>query len=234
MSIIRGHGIPNSLSTVLFDLDDTLLDSFDARVKALEQTFTRSDTIHPSARQFLRNLRGSQLKDALARFETTRKTGGSLFEEYRRAYWAKESGLISLYQGIKPMLEKLLSHGVKLGIVTRKGREFELEGHCVGALKELQELGVANLFSVIIGFEDVNNTKPHPEGIIQALNHLEAQPQETLFVGDSTADIEAAHSSGCWSCYAIWGIPVSEYRLDSINADFVAGTPRELLDLIIR
>ena len=129
------------------------------------------------------------------------------------------------------MLEELHSHGVKLGIVTQKARVLEVEERYVGAAQELEELGVANLFSVIVGFEDVSDHKPHPHGINLALSRLSARPRETLMVGDSAADIEAARAAGCWSCYATWGIPAIELVFDSIRADLVAKTPRALLEL---
>jgi len=228
---IRGRGISDSLCAALFDLDDTLLDSFDARVKALQHAFTRSGILHPRADEFLRSLHGTQLKGALIQLEATQKTVANLFEDYRRTYWTKEPGMIRLYPGIKLMLEELHSRGVKLGIVTQKVREFEVEGRCVGALQELEELGVANLFSVIVGFEDVSCHKPHPDGINLALSRLAARPHETLVVGDSAADIEAALSADCWSCYATWGLPEVEHRLASIQADLIAETPKVLLEL---
>jgi len=229
--IIRGHSRPAYLSTVLFDLDDTLLDSFDARVNALQKVFTRADIFHPKAEQFLRSLHGTQLKEALTQFGATQEIETNLFEDYRQAYWTKKPGMIALYLGVEPMLEELCSHGVKLGIVTQKVRLFEIDGNCAGALKELEELSIANLFSVIVGFEDVSYHKPDPDGINLALSHLATQPRETLVVGDSAADIEAACAAGCWSCYATWGLPVAEQRLDSIQAHLVAETPKALLEL---
>ena len=229
--VIGGHGRPDSLSTVLFDLDDTLLDSFDVRVRALQFVFMRASILHPTAEQFLRGLHGTQLKEALTSFGAMQTIEANLFEDYRRAYWTKKPGMIALYPGVKPMLEELYSHGVKLGIVTQKGRLFEIDGHCAGALKELEELGIANLFSVIVGFEDVTCHKPDPEGINLALSRLATQPRETLVVGDSAADIEAARAAGCWSCYATWGLPVAEQRLDSIQAHLVAEMPKALLEL---
>lgn len=92
-------------------------------------------------------------------------------------------------------------------------------------------MGVFDLFSVLVGFEDVTRYKPDPEGVNIALERLGAPPHETLLVGDSGADIAAAQAAGCWSCHAIWGIPVSEHSLDSVKPDMVARTPEVLLGL---
>jgi len=218
---------------ILFDLDDTLLDSFDARVEALQSVFRHAEIHHPTAEEFLRSLYGGQLEGALTKLATSRGLEFNLFEHYRRTYWLKRPGTINLYPGIKTVLEELHLRGVKLGVVTQKIRVFEIEEHRVGASEELAELGIADLFSVIVGFEDVKNHKPHPEGISLAVSRLGVSPGETLVVGDSAADIEAALAAKCWSCHATWGIPTFAHELDSIEADIVAETPETLLGLII-
>ena len=234
MSIAEERRLPDSISTVLFDLDDTLLDSFSARVKALQKVFTTTGIRRPGAEQFMRNLQGTQLKDALSQLEMTQKTEPGLLEAYRRAYWKKEAGTISLYQGVKPVLDTLHSRSIKLEIVTQKRYKFEIEGRSVGVFLELEKLGITHLFSVTVGFRDVINTKPHPEGINLALKHLGEPPGKTLFVGDSAADIKAAQAARCWSCHATWGIPASEHILDGIQADIVVKTPKELLGFVLQ
>jgi beta-phosphoglucomutase-like phosphatase (HAD superfamily) len=37
---------------------------------------------------------------------------------------------------------------------------------------EMEELELAGLFPVIIGVDDVQETKPHPEGILMALERI--------------------------------------------------------------
>lgn len=81
-------------------------------------------------------------------------------------------------------------------------RNFESDGRLCGASHELNDLGVANLFSVVVGFEDVLRHKPDPEGIELAMARQSVLPKEALLVGDSAADIEAAKAAGCPSCYA--------------------------------
>ncbi len=139
--------------------------------------------------------------------------------------------MIRLYPGVASMLQALQRLGTKLGIVTQKGRLFEIEGRLAGAAKELEELGIAALFSVIVGFEDVTNYKPHPEGVALAMARLGTGPRETLMVGDSPADIGAARAAGCWSCHATWGLSAAGQAVGDVGADIVAETPEALLTL---
>ena len=225
------RSIPCGLSTVLFDLDDTLADSFDARVSALGKVFFEEGIGPPTAAEFLVGLHGRQLKEALAQIEADMGMKLDLFERYRQTYWTKEPGQIRLYPDIGTCLKRLRSRGVRLGIVTQKVREFEVDGHRTGAMEELRELGVSDMFSVVVGFEDVTYHKPHPEAVHVALSRLGAAPEETLMVGDSRADIEAARRAGCWSCHAIWGISADQAGLGDEQADLVAKTPDILLGL---
>ena len=218
---------------VIFDLDDTLIDSFDSRLHAIAEVFRLVGIEAPTAHEFLTSLGGRQLFGAIEVLAPGRHIDGtSLSEAYRRFYWSKEPGLISLFPGIRPLLRDLNSSGCGLGIVTQKRREFTMEGRRCGASSELDELGVANLFSAVVGFEDVARHKPDPEGVALALNKLGVLPEEALFVGDSAADIEAARAAGCPSCHATWGIQGDAAPLGT-SPDFVARSPAELRSLAL-
>lgn len=228
---VNNDRAPSRISTVLFDLDDTLIDSFAARVQALERVFAASNILSPTPEEFLHNLHGGQFEGGLKQLEASEERKLDLFGSYRRSYWSKEPGLISLYPGIKSVIQELGALGIKLGIVTQKGWAFEMEGRKVGASQELLELGIVDLFSAGVGFESVSNHKPHPEGIFLALNQLGAYAEETIVVGDSLADMEAARAAGCWSCHAIWGIPNPEHSLGDVEVDLIAQMPETLLKL---
>ena len=221
------------LKAVIFDLDDTLIDSFDSRRYALEKVFRLAGIQTPTAREFLTGLSGRQLFGSLETLAPGRHIEGtSLSEAYRDFYWSKKPGLISLFPGIRPLLQDLHSSGCKLGVFTQKGREFEIEGRCCGASYELDELGVASLFSVVVGFEDVAHHKPDPEGVQLALDQLGVLPKDALLVGDSAADIVAAKAAGCPSCHATWGIQGDAAPLGT-SPDFVARSPAELRSLVL-
>ena len=220
---------------ILFDLDDTLLDSISARVKTLERVFASVDITHLEAERFLRDLQGTPLETALIKLAADLNINTDLFEEYRRIYWSKEKGLLRLYPGVAEVLENLRRLEFKLGIVTTKTMNFEFGGNIVGgAAGELEEVGVADLFSVLVGFEHVALRKPHPEGINLALNRLEIAPPEALMVGDSASDIKAAQAAGCPGCYATWGLPSGERNnlLTIVSPDFIIDSPHDLLKVL--
>jgi phosphoglycolate phosphatase-like HAD superfamily hydrolase len=99
-------------------------------------------------------------------------------------------------------------------------------------MKELEELEINDMFSIIVGYEDVPEPKPDPSGMILALNSLGVQPQEALFVGDSLADITASRAAGCWCCHATWRIPENQTQQDIVKADFTAVSPDDIVGLV--
>ena len=223
---------PDRLTTVLFDLDDTLIDSFNARVVALYQVFESFDIHDQAASEFMRGSGGKQLKTALAELETKLGISVGLYESYRESYWTKFTDTIRPYSGVKQLLSEIRIQGLSTGVVTQKSRGFQIKGRSAGAARELKHAGLSDMFPTVIGMEDVRRYKPHPEGIRLAMELLVSSPEHTLMVGDSFPDIEAGRAAGCWTCHATWGLPEDHRTLDGLEPDIVAATPAELSKLI--
>ncbi len=217
----------SGIKAILFDLDDTLLNSLKARVHALEKVFTEA-RISLDAHNFLFGLNGSPFREALKELERTYNIKDDLFIKYRRAYWFNSQDSLSLYPGVKEMLVKLKAEGYHLGIVTSKMHDTVFEGCRIGCSGELKKMGISDLFYKVIGLEDVQKPKPDPECIRLALNGTDIAPGNTLVVGDTAADIEAAQAAGCISCRAIWGITESAVEPLKITADFTAQKPGDI------
>ena len=86
-------------------------------------------------------------------------------------------------------LGALQAKGLPLGLVTNKPTPF------VAPL--LEALDIAKYFSVVIGGDDVQNKKPHPDPLLLVAERMGIAPQQMLFVGDSRNDIQAAKAAGC-------------------------------------
>lgn len=219
---------------MLFDFDDTLVSTYAARLDALQRVFSDAGITDPTAEKFIRDMRGHQLEGTLRPIEEREGLPPlHLFQGYRKTYWTKPAGLVSLFPGVRALLEELRRRGMMLGIVTQKGWVFETEGRIVGASQELAEVGASEFFSMGVGFESVANHKPHPEGVLLALERLGARPEQGVVVGDTPADMGAARAAGCWSVLATWGIPEANSSHAQVEADFVIDRPEALLELPI-
>ena len=80
-----GVGPDSTIEVVLFDLDDTLVDSFEARRRALYSVFRVAGIESPGAEQFLRGLNGGQLVGALDLLDTGARLDRALSDLYRDA-----------------------------------------------------------------------------------------------------------------------------------------------------
>jgi phosphoglycolate phosphatase-like HAD superfamily hydrolase len=68
--------------------------------------------------------------------------------------------------------------------------------HSASRERTLAEGGLASQFEVIIGGEDVVQHKPHPDGLLLALQRLHLPVTDVLYVGDHPVDAEAASRVG--------------------------------------
>jgi phosphoglycolate phosphatase len=98
------------------------------------------------------------------------------------------SNLTVLYDSVPGVVEELRGSGLKLGIVSTKYRR---RIHQV-----LEREALLHGFEVVIGGEDVKQHKPHPQGLIEALERLECSPECVMYVGDSVVDAELATRAG--------------------------------------
>jgi len=86
------------------------------------------------------------------------------------------------------LLKQLKLNGFKLGC-------------CSNSVKEtlhlmLKSSGVFDFFDIIIGNDEVNNPKPHPEIYLKAFEKLAVNPLECIIVEDSQHGIASAKASG--------------------------------------
>ena len=212
---------------VLFDLDGTILDSsnrFALFLGFLCQKYKKSSVIKVGTRYY----DVSQFEDLKAIFpEPHRKIYEMLsfdlsrekhlldfeHEDYMREH------VPNLISGIDDTITKLIAKGYKIGIASSNSREI-IE-------KRLSYHGILSKFGVIVCEEDVKNPKPHPEPIIKCLSILDAQREQTSFVGDLPMDIKAGKAAGVTTIGIDWGLGTYD-SLARENPDYIAKSVPEL------
>ena len=113
-----------------------------------------------------------------------------LIQKKTQAYQQKLESLDSLpvYPGIEEFLIQLQKQKIAIALVTGAlRREVDLV---------LEKSGIAQYFSVIVGGDDITQSKPQPEGYLLAVAQLQLQPSECLAIEDSYPGIEAAKKAG--------------------------------------
>ncbi|MDJ0574786.1 MAG: HAD family phosphatase [Xenococcaceae cyanobacterium MO_234.B1] len=114
----------------------------------------------------------------------------NLIQKKTQAYQQKLENLdnLPIYPGIEEFLTQLQQQGIAIALVTGAlRREVDLVLH---------KSGIAQYFSVIVGGDDITQSKPEPEGYLLAVSQLNLQPSECLAIEDSYPGIEAAKKAG--------------------------------------
>ena len=144
----------------------------------------------------------------------------ALFDKH---YAATVDAGSTLFPRVKETLLALHAKGLPLAIVTNKPTPF------VAPL--LASLGIAEVFTLIIGGDDVIVKKPHPAAIFLVLGRFGVLPNQLLFVGDSRNDIQAAQSAGVPNVAMTYGYNYGEPIADS-KPDLTLDSFDELLPLL--
>lgn len=115
---------------------------------------------------------------------------------YYKKYLEHHEQLVKPNSEIAEMIGYLKAKRIKIGIVTGKARKsLDIS---------LKALHMDNLFEVIITGDDVIHPKPHPEGVVKALSLLEVGRNDSMFIGDSDADIEAGLKANITTAGVKW------------------------------
>jgi len=140
--------------------------------------------------------------------------------------WAEEMGRMRprALPGARGALRRLRRHGVRLGLVTASTR---------GVVEpNLERLNMAGLFEATWYADDVANGKPHPEALLRALDQLGLHAEETVYVGDTTVDLEMARAAG--AAFAAVGATTSEAAFRAAGAERVWPGVGEWADALLR
>lgn len=178
---------------VIFDLDGTLVDSVPDITVAIDKTLMDLGC-SPAGEEKVRNWVGNGaamlVKRALddANLPSDKQTLESTLDIFKQYYGADSSSYTRLYPGVLPCLQSLEKQQVTMAIVTNKPREF------VPAI--LSALSIEQYFSLIIGGDDLPERKPSPLPLQHCMQQLGFSAEETVMVGDSIHDIDAAKAAG--------------------------------------
>lgn len=215
-------------TTVLFDLDGTLIDTIADLADATEATLrecgrgnTDGTPVHSfdDYRRFVGNGCFKLVERAMG--ETTPTKLQSAYERFMEIYSQNYCVKTAPYDGIYALLDALKERGYRLGIVTNKPQ--------TQARRLAERLFRDYAFGCVYGGAvEGRPHKPDPQVVRLALADLHATAEETLFVGDSDVDVYTAHNAGLTAVGATWGFRGRE-ELERAGADILIDYPTDLL-----
>ena len=182
-----------TLSTIIFDLDGTLIDSV-PDLHAAGNKMLAEQGLAPidlgTARSFVGDGAKAYVKRSLdARGKTLEDAAlTAATERFITLYESHASDRTVLYPDVPETLTRLKTSGFRLGICTNKP---ERATHKVLAL-----LGLDHLFDAVIGGDTLPVRKPDPAHPTAALKRLGATPEVACMVGDNEHDAHSAKGVG--------------------------------------
>src|SRR2546426_12537612 len=117
--------------------------------------------------------------------------------DYYKCYRKYIASRALVFPGITQLLQRIQHASRRLALVT--GVEKTVMEYT------LNPFNLSEFFEARVTADDVRNSKPDPEGINLALSRIEVEPRESMYVGDSPADMIAGKQAGVLTGAAVWG-----------------------------
>ena len=236
------------IKAVFFDMDGTILNTLSDLTNAINYAFEKTghkasysdrDTkiffgsgIRVAIKRGLASEQGKS-KEELFLIGTDREKEVMDFDEkeidriqdiYMPYYSKNCNNLTGPYPGIKEMIEKLRKKGIKTAVVSNKPDI---------AVKKLSDEVFTGLFDVAIGEKPEIKRKPAPDMLRKAMELLEVEVNESLYIGDSEIDMLTAENVNMRSIICDWGFRDREF-LSKKGASLIVSTADSLYEEIIR
>ncbi|MBR1661531.1 MAG: HAD-IIIA family hydrolase [Acidaminococcaceae bacterium] len=209
---------------IIFDLDGTLLDT----LKDLQEGTNYALRVNGMPERTLDEIRrfvGSGARKLIERVIPGCEKEG-VYEKVMGdfAFYYKEhcKDNTAPYPGIMELLKELKRRGYALGVVSNKP-DF--------AVQELIPEYFPDIFSSVTGERQGVAKKPAPDLIWEAMKKLNASKEESVYIGDSEVDIEAAKNAGLPCISVAWGFKGRDF-LEEHDAEMIVDAPEEILELV--
>jgi len=212
------------ITTVVFDLDGTLLDTLGDLADGVNFALTQygyPERTVGEVRQFVgngvRNLIELSIPGGLENpdFEPC-------LHVFKEHYSHNMQNKTRPYDGVLILLETLRKEGFKIAIVSNK---FDK------AVKELSKEYFGSNIDVSIGESARIHKKPAPDCVYEALHELNTEARTAIYVGDSEVDVRTAHNAGLPCVGVTWGFRDKDILVKE-GAEYIISHPLELLDIL--
>jgi len=194
---------------VIFDWDNTLVDTWPTITRCYNAVFSAFGMPRWSEDEARARAHGSLRNYFPVLF------GEERWEEAREIFYGTFTAChletLRPLDGAAELLRDLAARGVYLAIVSNKmGPALRIEvGH----------LGWSGWFGKVVGATDAARDKPAPDPVTIALSDARLRPSDAVwFVGDTVADLQCAHATGC--------LPVLVRPEEPAAGEFSAYPPR--------
>lgn len=211
------------LTTVLFDLDGTLLDTAPDLAYALN-SIAQNEGREPLSLAQIRPVASNGSRGLLGlmfHIDDTDPDYARLRENFIQTYHQHLCVDTKIFKGMELVLEHLESQGIRWGVVTNKP--------AVLAQQLLEKMNLADRCACIVGGDSTLKQKPDPEPLLFACELINSLPKECVYIGDAERDIIAAKKAGMRAIAALYGYLDDNATPEYWQADYYIDHPRDIL-----
>lgn len=142
---------------------------------------------------------------------------------YDTLYEADYMYLAKPYPYIEELLTALKDNNIKLAVLSNK------PDNVAGAIvKEV----FGDTFSEVWGKRSDYPTKPDPTAALEICRLLGELPKDTVFIGDTSVDVNTGKNAGMFTVGAEWGFR-DRKELEDAGADFIAKTAIDIIQAVV-
>ncbi|HEM6303840.1 TPA: HAD-IA family hydrolase [Streptococcus suis] len=173
----------------IWDLDGTLLDSYEAILAGIQETYEQYNLPfdREEVKQFI--LRYS-VKDLLVRDADKYGLDSDELNRVRATSLKEKNTQIPLMAGAREILDWTAEKGIQNFVYTHKSDN---------AFQVLEDLGVAHYFTEILTNDSGFARKPSPEALLFLIEKYGLDKEKTYYIGDRLLDVETAVNAGIHS-----------------------------------
>ncbi len=169
----------------IWDLDGTLLDSYEAILSGIEETFGQFAIPYDKekVREFILKF---SVQDLLEQVAEERKLDAEVLNQVRAQSLSEKNAQVVLMPGAREVLAWADEAEIQQFVYTHKGDN---------AFTILRDLGLECYFTEILTNQSGFARKPSPEAATYLLDKYELDSENTYYIGDRTLDVEFAQNS---------------------------------------
>ena len=212
----------NSFRHVTFDLDGTIIDSYNTIYKATVKALRELKINTPVPKNEFYSRIGLHFIDIFRNLEIPVKDFNEFIAIYKNHYFEFINDS-KPFEGAEEILNFLNEKEIKISLLTTKVQDQ--------ADKIIDHFKLRKYFSFVMGRRENIANKPSAEPLIFICNNLNVLPKNTLMVGDTELDIQCGKNAAAKTCAAAYGYRPLEV-LKKENPDYIVNQINELKNFI--
>jgi HAD superfamily hydrolase (TIGR01509 family) len=196
-----------NINTIIFDMDGVVVDGMPYHIQSWKEALSTVDmSVSDLEIYLMEGMTGRETMDVFiskSNRSLSDETAEKVIKLKRKIF--NDIFTVTLMRGIKDFLFKLKDRRYNLALVT--GTRLEV-------VKKVLQMGLDNIFKVIVTGERVKKGKPDPEPYIKAVEELGARKEDCIVIENAPAGITSAKSAGL-TCFAVQTSLPEEYLKDA-------------------